>query len=324
MSPHSIEGASAALVRQRPEPGCWWIAYRPRQLAVSKGFWIDLASAGLLEARARGSKARLSARGFDDLVYLPPVEENEQETWLEWYRNSAPFAVIQRSPGQEVPANGAALVIFDLLLALLAGDLSSCDLLPSGATVAWPLIAGVTDSERLGNDWLPRLAARGTERVKASVLHLTQRERRRLAERLPESDFAALFHRSPRVDQVERRWAQWIAHAGMTPFVERPFVPLPESMAIHRRVAGILLEVGDLWLRLGRSPAEGQSFFRAAREVERSNHDLARLAREENLGVFPWLQGSALEVVREALLNAAAPLRDALRREYLQGDEAPL
>lgn len=325
MRVHPIDAVpSAAFVRQRPEPGSWWIAYRPRQLAVSKGFWIDLASAGLLDARVAGSKARLSDRGFDDLVYLPPVGESQEETWVEWYRCSIPFAVVQRAPGEEVPTDGAALVIFDLLLALLDGKLSRCDLLPSGTTVAWPLIAGVTDSERMARDWLPRLVARGTERVKAFTLHLTQRQRRRLAERLPESAFTALFHRSPGEDQVERRWARWIAHAGMSPFVERPSVPLAEPMASHRRAAGVLLEVGDLWIRLGRSPAEGQSFYRAAREVERSSHDLVRLAREENLGVFPWLQNRALEVVRDALLTAATPLRDTLRREYLEGDEAPL
>ncbi|HKI86793.1 MAG TPA: helix-hairpin-helix domain-containing protein, partial [Thermoanaerobaculia bacterium] len=215
------------------------------------------------------------------------------------------------------PIEGAALIVFDLLRCLLDGDLDKADLLPSGATVAWPLIPGLTDSEELALGWLPRLAARGVARVRAFTLQLTQGQRRKLAERLPESAFAPLFHPPVENGDRERAWAQWISSHGMGPFIERPAVPLPDPVATRRNVAGVLLEVADMLSRLGRSPLASQAYFRAAREIEGCARDLEGMARDGNLGILPWLDGEAEDLVRGVLLGGSAPLLAALRRDYL-------
>ncbi len=323
MSAQELNALEAELVSVRPEPASWWIAYRPRALATPEAPWTDLASGGLLGGTPAGSKARLPGSEVDDLIYLPPAREESRAAWDRWYERWAALAVVQSSPKQSPPADGAALIVYDLLQALLEGDASVCDRLPFGATVAWPLIAGVTDSQGLAEKWLPRLAARETERVKAFTLQLSQRQRRDLAERLPEDAFSSLFHPPAGAERVERRWARWIARAGMSPFLERPHLALAEPLLSHRRLSGVLLEVGDLWLRLGRSALEGQAFFRAAREVERSSYDLVGAAREGNLGVFPWLEGSAIEVATETLISGSPVLLRVLRGEYLSDEVEP-
>jgi hypothetical protein len=217
-------------------------------------------------------------------------------------------------PGEEEPAVAGGKIVYDLLPALVAGDLSPLGELPAGSVVIWPLIAGLTDQPAMVEAGLDRLAAVGVGYVRGLALVLQPAIRRRLAELGGEAVFDRLFHGPP---PAERLFAIQAAAVGLKPFMERPLPSDPPALAHNRWLAGELAIIGELWLRIERSEARGQAFFRAARLIDETNRDIQVLCSEGNLGVIPWLDDPSREVIEELVAAGRSSLREELEAEYL-------
>jgi hypothetical protein len=320
------EAADAKPAAQLPEPGRFWIRYRPRRWEEPERPWLNLAAGSLggwnREAEARAVDLEgLATVPLDDVLYLPPVSPRLAADRDELARarlvRGGPL-LMQLFPGEGTavtPASGAALV-FDLLQVLLERDLEALRRLPTGATAVWPLLPGLTDDPELWEAGCQELAAAGVHCVQALVPSLTPAERRRLAERWGgEETFDALFHgRSP----AERDFARAAHRHGLEPFLPRP---LPAAAAGNRRLAGALALAGELWLRLGRPVEQGQAFFRAARWVDRAPYDLEALAREGNLAVLPLDAASRAMIAEHAETGESAQLARLLA-EYVAPEES--
>ena len=183
-----------------------------------------------------------------------------------------------------------------------------------GAVAAVPLVAGVLDAARfavLAAD-LARHAVRAVHFV---PLAPSPAARRRLAEHLErEQDYRALFHaRSP----DEQELARIALDQGLATTQPRPLPRSPRRLRTNRLLAGHLAEAGDLWSRMEPSGREAAPFFRAARFVDESPHDLEALARDGNLRVLEWLESGPRELVEEALRDGKASLVEELRRRWL-------
>jgi hypothetical protein len=232
------------------------------------------------------------------------------------------------------------------------GELVAAPPAPNGAAAVWPLIPGLGDRPDGWRRGCERLAAAGYATVQPLALGLDPADRRRLAERAPESAYHDLFHRLP---PAERDFSRVAAGFGLAPFLRRPVTerwpgarpdappaaePPPGSPVgsaagsitpaaaafSNRRLAGLLALAGELWLRVGRPEAQGQALFRAARWADDTGYDLAALAREGNLGVVAALDHTSRELIGAALEAAAAtdepgdpPLVTELLGEYLEG-----
>ncbi|MEZ5333476.1 MAG: hypothetical protein R2991_15900, partial [Thermoanaerobaculia bacterium] len=218
----------------------------------------------------------------------------------------------QLLPGTE-RRRGEGWVVWDLLPALLAGDLGAFDSLGEGSVV-WPLVPGLTDGESLCEQALPLLAGAGVRHVQPLVLETDPADKRRLAAFGDEDAFTALFHAPPPSERAfSRRAARW----GMRPFARRPPSGATPRVESNRRLAGELLLAGELWLRCGRSEVEGQALLRAGRWVDASDHDVAALAREGNLDVVPSLDAVSRRVLTECAAGDASGLTAELEEEYV-------
>jgi hypothetical protein len=207
--------------------------------------------------------------------------------------------------------------VFDPLSSLLAGDLGPLASLPSGATVVWGLVAGITDDPEFCRRGLETLVRAGTARVLPLAPRLEPRQKREIAgadERL----FARLFHGEA---PVARGFARRAAAAGLATRFDRPRAPAGTPRAGNRRVAGRLAQIADLWLLLGRPETDAQELFRVARWIEGAEHDLAALAREGNLGLLGWLSSKARRQVEASLDVVTPPTLTELEAEYLGLDE---
>ncbi len=165
----------------------------------------------------------------------------------------------------------------------------------AGATVVWPLVAGWTDQAVVLDAGLGRLVEAGARRVVSRALELTAEDRRRLAERLEPAwpgAFDVLFHgegASPDADAFRDA----ASAAGVNTRLPRPLPrpPLPPRLRTARALAGRLIELGDATS----SDAEAETFYRAARFLDRGEVDIEATAREGNLGVLSWLLPPARE-----------------------------
>lgn len=314
--------AAARLGTQLPEPGRLWVRFVPRPWPGPEAPWTDLARGGLGERRTGASETELPAIAgpLDDLLYLPPVAPADAAARDELARarlaDGTPV-LVQLLPGEATAAEGAVAVL-DPLPALLAGDLDALAR-PAGASAAvWPLVPGLTDDPALWEEGCARLAAAGVSTVQAVALALAPADRRRLAAGAGEAAYEALFHREP---PPERGFARVAGRHGLAPFLERP-LPRPPVLGIEgRRLAGALALAAEVARRLGRPDAEAESSARAARFVDRSRYDLAAIAREGNLGVLGWLEGTARGIVEEIVGAGRSTTLDALLDEYAHQDE---
>jgi len=372
---------SAAVPRwtaRLPEPGRFWIRHAPRRWEGPERPWLDLA-AGRLGRSSRASAGMVGAGEdegqpglgdllgaseppLDDVLYLPPVPE-ELAGWRDVLAERALAGgtpvLVQVLPGDETrvpraPAPGAAgaVVVVDLLAALLPGGLlheerlaeplarataapvvnesaaagvldapGSTRAAESGfagvAAAVWPLLPGITDEPDLWERACGRLAASGLGCLQAVVPAFGPGDRRRLAQGSREGAFEALFHRGHHEAPLEREFARTAHRHGLAPFLPRPLPLPPWPRAENRRIAGLLALAAELWLRLGRPVERAQSLFRAARWLDATPYDVGALSREGNLAVVTALDPLARSAVAEAAGGGEPSLLGELLAEYL-------
>jgi hypothetical protein len=218
------------------------------------------------------------------------------------------------APGQPAVSPLGGLFSAEPIAAAARHYLSRLSLLPRGAAAVWPLIPGLTDAPALVAAGLDALAAAGAAVVQPVVPRLAAAERRRLAEAAGDSAFDRLFHGG---EPDERAFARAAVSRGLGFLVPRPLPRPPLVGAENRRLAAVLAVAAELWLRLGRSPSQGQAFFRAARWADETGYDLAALAREGNLAVVAALDAASRALLEEAAGGGAPALVAELMRDYL-------
>lgn len=331
---------------QLPDPGRFWIRYVPRSWEPPEHPWVHLAEARMGEwGRAPAQKpsqkvapvasslvslgASIGEPPLDDVLYLPPVPARRgaaRDKLASSRLVDGTPVVLHLFPGEEttVPAVSGVAFVYDLLPALLAGDLDRLDRVPAGAAAVWPLIPGLTGDPGLWDAGCARLAAAGVRCAQALTPALEPADRRRLAERWgkerEEEVFDALFHREA---PPERDFARCAHRHGLAPFLARPLPRAPVLRTENLRLGGALALIAELWLRLGRSEEQGQAFYRAARWIDRTTYDVAGLDRDGNLSVLP-IDAESRAVLAEFLETGDAELSTALLAEYVAPAEPVL
>ena len=259
----------------------------------------------------------MSVEGLDDVIYLPPVDESREQIrqdWAKYLSKTGAPVLVQCLPGAAHHYPGA-VEIYDVLHAVAIGDLARLDAVPPGAAVVWPLVSGYTDDEGKWENGLERLAEKGVSCVQGIAPDLSPADRRRIVQIAGEQGFEKLFHGPA---PAERDFAVAVYRRGLEPFMGRPLPAAPTRLVNNRRLAGILASIGELWLRLGKAESRGHSFYRAARWVDREDHDLMVLAREGNLGVVTWLDEDSRRVIGGIATQDGSALLAELRQEYLE------
>ncbi|MGB6368177.1 MAG: hypothetical protein WBG93_15235 [Thermoanaerobaculia bacterium] len=305
------------LSAQRPDPTRLWVRYSLRPWPGPAGFWTHLAEAGVGQDERAVSIELPAVEELDDVFYVPPVSAEMSVGRSRLLRSLAGRntpVLLQLMPGEEEPEVGAGKIVYDLLPALVAGDMGALAELPADSNVIWPLVAGLTDLPATVEAGLDRLATAGVGHVRGLALVLQPAIRRRLAELGGEAVFDRLFHGPP---PAERLFAIRAAAVGLKPFVERPLPSDSPALAHNRWLAGELAIIGELWLRIERSESRGQAFFRAARLIDEADRDIQVLCSEGNLGVLPWLDPPSREVIAELVADGRSSLREELEVEYL-------
>ncbi len=305
------------LSTQRPDPTRLWVRYSLRPWPGPAGFWTDLAEAGVGRDERVDSIEPPAVAELDDVFYVPPVSAEMSASRSRLLRSLAGRntpVLLQLLPGEEEPEVAGGKIVYDLLPALVAGDVSALAELPADSSVIWPLIAGLTDLSATVEAGLDRLAAAGVGYVRGLALVLQPAIRRRLAEQGGEAVFDRLFHGPP---PAERLFAIRAAAVGLKPFLDRPLPGDSRALAHNRWLAGELAIIGELWLRIERSESRGQAFFRAARLIDEADRDIQALCSEGNLGVIPWLDPPSREVIEELVADGRSSLREELEMEYL-------
>jgi hypothetical protein len=310
---------------QLPEPGRFWARYVPKTWETPDRPWVHLAGARLGEWVRRGaprpSPEPLPETPLDDVLYLPPVPAKRgaarDELATARLVDGTPV-LVQLFPGEEpkIPPVQGVTFVFDLLAALMDGDLGRLDRLPTGASVVWPLIAGLTDDRSLWDEGCRRLALAGARCAQALAPALTPPDRHRILDELEGGDdlFDALFHREP---PPERDFARVAHRHGLDPFLARPLPRAPIAGRENRRIGEVLALIAELWLRLGRPVEQGQAFYRSARWVDETAYDLEALAHEGNLAVIKAFDGRSLAAVAEVVETGESELLAELLAEYV-------
>lgn len=305
----------------RPAPERLWIRYRPRNWPAAESGWVDWSHATLGHGgRAGTSVAAPGERHLSDVVYLPPVSagfEGARAAAAEAWASAGTPVLLQCRVGLDTPpGEGRGTTIWDALPALVAGDTSLFSALAPGSIVVWPLIGGVSD--------LPEVVAGGLEaldRARAAVvqpleLELSAVARRQLAAQGDETTFDRLFH-GPKPSA--REFSRHVVERGLNPFMERPVPSGPARLALRRRCSGQLRLAAYLQHSLGRPDVESQRLLRAARWIDRENHDLAGLVQGGNLGLIDWLEGDSAALVEDVVTGGRPRLVDRLLDEYVGG-----
>ena len=307
-------------VRQLPEPGRFWIAYAPRNWRAAASLWTNLASSRVDALRGAPSPElpELETDEVDDLLYLPPVSLG-----LVTERNRMAVSVAETGApvlAQLIPGDGSHLpgvhVVYDLLRPLLEGDVDALREVPEGGTAVWPLIGGLTDQPDIWEEGCLLLVEAGAKCVQGVTVELSPPVRRQLAEGRDNEDvFEALFHGDP---PSEREFSIHAARHGLEVFFERPATGVHPRQVRNRRIAAHLALVGELSLRLRRPVSVGQAFYRAARGVESTHHDIRALVAEDNLGQMTWLDAQGQEVVEDFVGHGRSSHLRELLDEYLE------
>ncbi len=312
-----------SLESYRPGPERVWIRYRPRNWPSAAGLWTDFGRAAL--GQQGRSDARLPSappRAASDVVYLPPVdpelEPHRRELARAWAFTGTPV-LVQRRLGDGAAEAEEIAEVWDLLPTLLDRDLSPLGGLPDGAQAVWPLIPAVTDEAEVVAEGLDRLADAGVAAVQPLVLDLSAQAKRRLLESAGEGAFDRLFHGPP---PAEREFAASARERGMKLFVSRPLPTGNPRLALRRRCAGELRLAAYLAYRLGWPEAESQAFLRAARWIDREDHDVAALAEEGNLEIVDWIDARSRAVVESIVESGNSPLVESLIVEFAGGTSA--
>jgi hypothetical protein len=314
-----------------PLPSRFWIRHLPRQWAEADEPRLDLyehrivwpAAAGVHPPK--GERLPAVAR-LSDVALVPPVREartrERGNLIVDLIAARVPVLDQFSSLDAENPEASATLVA-DLLSAVLDGNLEMIDDLPAQAWVVVPLLPALSSAAEGWAGLLRRVASRRPLAVVGVAPELSPLDRRRLVERLGEEHFEAIHHSLTEEGagrRLERAFAAAVFAAGLPAFLERPAAELPPRLARNRALATLLAECGELWLRVGRSEAEGTALLAAARHFESAavaGLDLAALSREGNLAHLGFLSPLALSVIASAA--GQAPLLAELRSEYVSG-----
>jgi hypothetical protein len=262
-----------------------------------------------------------------DVVLLPPLEKDRSR---EKSRMAAAVSthgfVLDHSIGERgepFESSQPRRLLEDLLSPLLKNDVSPATSAAREAVVVVPLIAGLSDDESRWSGWLAGLGAVEPAAVVAVSPHLTPVDRRRLVEQLGEDRFEAIHHSRRSSSDSERAFARAVAAAGLSPFFERPEVPLPPRRARNRGLASVLFEAGERWLALGRGEADGAALLAAARHVESAAQDIEALARERQLVLLPFLSAIARRTIEACVdANGRSALLAELRSEWIGSEVA--
>jgi len=311
------------LLEQTPDLGRCWVRYAFRSWPGSGDLWLDLFSRALGRASEQtfDPGSLVGVAELEDVVYLPPVESLQEEFREQVARrltSTGTPVLVQSLVGTALRSPDSSEII-DVLHTVATGDVAQLDTIPAGATVIWPLISGYSDGAELWDQGLGRLAAAGVTCVQGVAADLSPADRRRIVEVAGEHGFERLFHGPA---PTEREFAVAVRNAGMEPFFRRPLPSAPSRLVHNRRLAGYLASIGELWLRLDWTESRGQSFYRAARWVDRESHDLVVLAREGNLGVVSWLDDDSCQVIEEIATRGESSLLQELEGEYLDSGES--
>jgi hypothetical protein len=314
-----------------PEPRNLWIRYRPRRWAAGEEPFLDLARGTLAWdswPRAEdGPSPSSGALAFDDVVYLPcgeaTGEDFRRRLVLELEAAGVPV-VLQLGPRAEITVwerdwierGIGGIAVLDVTSWLLDRERALVAEAVRGCVAAVPLLPGLLDLERF-RVLAAALAERGAAAAHLVTPGASAATRRRLAERLDrEDDYRAMFHAPPLEDRAFWRAAR---EAGLALGVARPLPAAPPRLRTRRFLAGLLLEAGDLWLRLDPTGRRAAPFFRASRFVDESALDLESLARDGNLRVLEWLEPEPRRLVEEALREGRSACAEELRRSWLSG-----
>ena len=318
-------GGPTRAVRQLPEPAHFWIAHAPRSWRFSSVLWCDLGRAtlgGFKRSTADHDLPEYDLENLDDLFYVPPVDRSlsGQRTQLltELVAAKVP-ALVQLWPGETIPKKvmsaGRDLLfpIYDLLQALLAGEVEQVLKLPEGATVVWPLIPGISDHVETWDEGCELLSMKKIASVQPVALELEAKERRALAEGRPDHTFDALFHGTR---PSEHSFGRVATEHGLSPWTARPRTGISQRQINNRRLAAHLAMAGEMCLRMEKV-SQGQGLLRAARGAESTVHDLEGLAREGNLRVMDWLDRYGLVLVKELAEDGESDLYAGILQRYL-------
>lgn len=276
-----------------------------------------MSGLGKTPSRSQPQDLSEQGEGFDDVLYLPPVDgefvaaRNALATAM---AGAGTPVLVQLFPDQGVPEG--TLGVYDILRLLLEQRVDAISALTlEGGVAVWPLIAGYTDDEafcRAGIDYLRRA---GVEVIQGLEMHLSPADRRSIVDLAGDDGFEALFH-GPAPDG--RAFSSWVAEAGVQPFVRRPLPTGSRSKRDNREIAGLLMRVADLWIRLERAEGRGQSIYASARRIDSEHHDFRGIGRDGNLGIVDWLDPISKGVIEEWASAGTTSLLDDLQAAYLK------
>lgn len=314
-----------SFAEQLPEPRTLWVRYTPKSWRGAEGPWLDPTTGRMGGPRRGGKKATADEVGaLDDVLYLPPPAIGEESR-----RDELAAAAVERglepvlhvdlgTRVEQVP--GPSRLLLDELPRLVSEEepeeVARLAQLAFGVEVVWqvPAIAGLTVGAGREERLADRLRALGATAVHVDAPRLEGADLRRLAEAAGAADSVGIFHAQP-VDSTALMRS--LARAGFQVLHPRPLGGVSGIARDHRRLAGVLGQVADLWLRARCSPSGAQSLFRAAREIDRTGYDLKALHREGNLKVLEWLDGPAVAVAEEWLDRQSTSQLDELTNEVL-------
>ncbi len=314
-----------------PLPSRFWIRHLPRRWPEGGEPRLDLFEHRIVWPPAPGAKPQTGERlpevtALADVAVAPPVRKDRARDKGNLVTDliAARVPVLdQFSSGDDSTAEPGATPVADLLHVLLEGNLAAIDELPEQAWIVLPLLPVFSDRSATWDEVLRRVAPRNPLAVVGVAPALSPLDRRKLVDRLGEEHFEAVHHSAVTEGadrRLERRFAAAVALAGLPAFLERPPAQLPPRLARNRALATLLAECGELWLRVGRSEAEGSALLAAARHFESAavaGLDLAALSREGNLAHLGFLSPLALSVIASAAGHAQ--LLAELRSEYIAG-----
>lgn len=318
-----------------PLPSRFWIRHLPRRWPEGDEPRLDLLEHRIAWPPPPGQRHPAGERfpgvaALADVAWVPPVRKDrtreKSNLVLDLVAARVPVLDQFSARDEETAAAGTTLVA-DLLSSMLEENPAMIDDLPEQAWIVVPLLPGLSSEPASWADLLRRVALRRPLAVVGVAPELTPIDRRKLVERLGEEQFEAVHHSLGEEGagrRLERAFAAAVARAGLPAFVERPPAELPPRLGRNRALATILAECGELWLRVGRSEAEGAALLAAARHVESAavaGLDLAALSREGNLAHLGFLSPLALSLIDSAAGGVPHLGRPALlvelRAEYL-------
>jgi hypothetical protein len=307
--------ASPRFELLQPEPARFWIRHAPRTWPGPEDWWIDIARAVPADRDLRAGLVDFGeALQFQDLVYLPPVEEGAEtvvQRIAERCESLGVPALRQILPGQDITA-GSGPVVIDLTATLLAGQVGDLELLPD-TWVLWPLLPGLTDGDEMRDQGIDRLVAGGVSGVMPVDPVLTPVMRRKLAEFGSAETYNRLFH-TDNPSQL-RSFSRAAASAGLAVYPPRP--RLAESRrAPNRALASHFALLGELWLGCGRSEGRAHVFFSTARRLDEEPLNVGELARRGGLDGIGWIDTDGVSEIRQFVDAGSSPLMRELEEVF--------